>query len=223
MKSSLAFLLQLRVAIAGALALGIAGIFIAIYCQGLFAEASTRNAQVQVEARKVQAKLDSVYIERKEINDFLPRYNALRAIGAIDDERRLDWIERLAAVSEKRGLPRLIYTIAPRAPYARLANPAPALAFQASRMKLEASLIHEGEFIDVIASLREPPIGVLEIQSCVLKRIAQANAPAVPRPALAPNEGNLTAMCEIDWITLVENRAAASDGTAAPQPEGRSP
>lgn len=204
------FLVQLRGAAAGGFALLIAGLLIALYCRAEHKTAIRQNAQAQAANRQAQANLDVAYAERRDISEFLPRYGTYQRLGALDEERRLEWMERLATIREERRLPRLSYTIAPRAPYPQLANPSQTLSFQASRMRLDLGLLHEGDFIQMLERLRTPPIGTLEIQNCRLRRNQESGAPAADAAA-----DNLSATCDIDWITLVETRPPATDGTPA--------
>lgn len=206
------------------LAFGVAaaGVATAMYCREQATQARALFAQSQAASREVQTRLDSVHLERQEISDFLPRYNALRAGGALGDEHRLDWIERLAEIRDSLQLPRLTYTISPRQPYALLPEAGPALGFAASRMKLELGLVHEGDLVALIKRLGEPRIGVFEIQSCNLRRPVRTGLPVTSRNAQHdPKEGNLVGECNVDWITLVAQPAA--DAAAAPAPASGRP
>ena len=207
-------LVKLRWAIAFAFALSAIGVAAAMYCREQVNEARAVVAQSQAASREVQARLDTVHLERQEISDFLPRYNALRASGALGEERRLDWIERLADLRDSLKLPRLTYTISPRQPYTLLPEAGPTLGFAASRMKLELGLVHEGDLVALINRLGEPRMGVFEIQHCNLRRPVRSGLPEASRNSLHdPKDGNLIGECNVDWITLVA-KATADAGTA---------
>ena len=208
--------MQLRGAAAGGFALLIVGLLIAFYFRAEHKTAIRQNAQAQAANRQAQANLDVAYAERRDISEFLPRYGAYQRLGALDEERRLEWMERLAVIRDERRLPRMSYTIAPRAPYPQLANPSQTLSFQASRMRLDMGLLHEGDFVQMLERLRAPPVGTLEIQNCRLRRNQESGAPAADAAA-----GNLSATCEVDWISLLETRPPATDGTPAAQSRAR--
>ena len=199
--------MQLRGAAAGGFALLIVGLLIAFYFRVEHKTAIRQNAQAQAANRQAQANLDVAYAERRDISEFLPRYGAYQRLGALDEERRLEWMERLAAIRDERRLPRM---------YQQLANPSQTLSFQASRMRLDMGLLHEGDFVQMLERLRTPPVGTLEIQNCRLRRNQESGAPAADAAA-----GNLSATCEIDWISLLETRPPATDGTPAAQSRAR--
>ena len=221
----MALLPKLRWAIACAFGLAAIGVAVAMYCREQADQARAVVAQSQTVSREVQARLDSVHLERQEISDFLPRYNALRASGALGAERRLDWIERLADIRDSLQIPRLIYTISPRQPYTTLPAAGPGLGFAASRMKLDLGLVHEGDLVALIRRLGEPRMGVFEIQNCNLRRPVRAGGPAASRNTQTDaKEGNLVGGCDVDWITLIAQPAADAGTATAPAPApGRRP
>jgi hypothetical protein len=144
-----------------------------------------------------------VYAERREIDDYLPRFNTLKSLGALGNENRLDWIERIAAIRRELDLPRLAYTIEPRQANAQMQQPVAGLTFETSRMKLDFALVHEGDLLRLIERLRSPAMGVFEIRACVLFRKPLAAAPASGLAGAAQAfAGNLEGACELDWISL---------------------
>ena len=207
---------QVRWAVLGALILSGAGVAVALYGIDKHQATEVGARQVRSQARDTQQRLGSVYAERLEIDAFLARYNTLQSIGALGDESRLDWIERLATIRDDMRLPRLTYSVAARAPSVGLAEPAPGLRFESSSMKLEFGLVHEGDLLQVIARLRAPPMGVFEIRDCTLQRTAAASADA---PAGATDvqtaAANLRGECLLDWTTLTGARPPV-DSVAPP-------
>lgn len=210
MKSALA---QVRWAGLGALVLASAGVTAALYGIDRHRATELGFLQVKAQARDTQQRLGSVYGERLEIDAFLARYNMLQSIGALGDESRLAWIERLAAIRDDMRLPRLTYSVAARTPTVGLTEPAPGLRFESSSMKLEFGLVHEGDLLQIIARLRAPPMGVFEIRNCALQR-----APAAPADAAAgatdgrATPANLRGECLLDWTTLTGARPPADPG-----------
>ena len=210
MKSALA---QVRWAGLGALVLASAGVTAALYGIDRHRATELGFLQVKTQARDTQQRLGSVYGERLEIDAFLARYNMLQSIGALGDESRLAWIERLAAIRDDMRLPRLTYSVAARTPTVGLTEPAPGLRFESSSMKLEFGLVHEGDLLQIIARLRAPPMGVFEIRNCALQR-----APAAPADAAAgatdgrATPANLRGECLLDWTTLTGARPPADPG-----------
>ena len=210
MKSALA---QVRWAGLGALVLASAGVTAALYGIDRHRATELGFLQVKAQARDTQQRLGSVYGERLEIDAFLARYNMLQSIGALGDESRLAWIERLAAIRDDMRLPRLTYSVAARTPTVGLTEPAPGLRFESSSMKLEFGLVHEGDLLQIIARLRAPPMGVFEIRNCALQRApaASADAPAGATDGRA-TPANLRGECLLDWTTLTGARPPADPG-----------
>lgn len=212
---------QVRWALLGALVLAGAGVAAGLYGIDKHGATEAGYMQVKAQAGDTQQRLGSVYGERLEIDAFLARYNTLQSIGALGDESRLAWIERLAAIRDDMRLPRLNYSVASRAPSVGLAEPAPGLRFESSSMKLEFGLVHEGDLLQIIARLRAPPMGVFEIRNCTLQRapVVPADAPAGAADGGA-SPGNLLGECLLDWTTLTGAKppvdAATSPAAAKP-------
>ncbi len=224
-------------AIAGLLAATLAGLGAAAAFGGNWfkTENIKREQTMRKQALEASGRLARANEEREQISAYMKRYQnyvrikAIRpAAGADKSEseqgERLDWIERVVEAREARALPRIVYTIAARKPHEALAVPGTKLAIYASRMKLDLGLLHEGDFIDYLHRLSHPPAGIFQIEQCTLeareggKRAAKA-APGVlstPSAGAGPsgNQGNLSATCEIDWITLVEEPRNGAAGAA---------
>ena len=88
----------------------------------------------------------------------------------------------------------------------------PGWSLQASRMKLELGLVHEGDFISYLRRLAYPPAGIFQIDHCTIQGSKAGNVRAAGRAsdprggtASAGTNANLSATCEIDWITLIED------------------
>jgi hypothetical protein len=212
----IAFLKQLRWSALAALMLAAIGIAAAWVGDSRQQESATRHAIAQSAAIEAQRRLGSVYAERREIDNFLPRFNALGALGALGNENRLDWIERLAALREELRLPRLSYTIDPRQANPQLPAPGSGLVFESSHMKFEFELLHEGDLLRIIERLRNPAMGVFEFNKCVIARLegTVADLPAA-RGAVAPLASRLGGECHLEWISLT--------GAKPPQPDTTPP
>lgn len=195
---------SLRWSIAGAVMLVLLGIAAAWYGTHLHAAATNLHDQAQARAIESQQKLGRALAERRDIDDFLPRYENLRGLGAIDNENRLDWIERIAAIRTELRSTRLTYSIEPRQAYTRLAPPGAGMRFEASPMRVEFSAVHEGDLLRLIERMRSPAMGVFEVRTCSLAREAGAGGDAAASPGLA-------GVCQFDWISLV--------GATPPSPE----
>lgn len=203
---------QLRWAMALAFVLALAGMAAGWYGSSLHGAAAAVNTQALARAEEAQQRLGSVYTERREIDEYLPRYATLRTLGALDNENRLDWIERVTAIRDELRLPGLAYTVEPRQPYAPLPSPGAGLRFEASRMRLEFAAIHEGDLLRIIDRLRTPAIGVFEARGCTLSRDDTGGAPPPDQAAALPT---LSGACLLDWVSLAGATAPAAQATPA--------
>ena len=227
-------------AIAGLLAATLAGLGAAAAFGGNWFKTETvkREQLMRKQALEASGRLARANDEREQISAYMKRYESYVRIKAIrpaagadksapEQGERLDWIERVVEAREARALPRIVYTIAARKPYEALAVPGTKLAFYASRMKLELGLLHEGDFIDYLRRLSNPPAGIFQIEHCTLeareghgKRPAKADPGVISKlgvgasPGPSGNQANVSATCEIDWITLVEEPRNGAAGAA---------
>lgn len=202
MKITSADLPRLQLSLAAALlmiALGAAGLSLAL--------ASSRTAKLELAAAQKERnefddKLLRVRGEEAEIKQKSAVLSALEARGVVGEERRLEWVELLKAISERRRLLDLHYEIAPQRP---LDPAAPgAFAFYASTMSVQLKLLHEEDLTRLLDDLRQQAKALIEVKRCTVARL--------PRTGEAVRHGQLQADCQIDWVTL----RAAADGAAPP-------
>lgn len=218
--------MQLRWSIAGAALLAIAGVATAYYYHLDQRRAAAELAQARAASLSASANLAAAHTERQDVIEFLPRYRVLERLGAFGEERRLDWIERMDAVRDELKSPRLIYTIAPRAPLPERPEPAAGLAYEGSRVKIEFDLLHEGDLFYMLRRLSQPVMGFAEFQSCTLRRVPRVNAAANRDEGARDGEPNLTGDCQLDWVSLIAARpaeAAAEPAATTPASAARPP
>jgi hypothetical protein len=70
----------------------------------------------------------------------------------------------------------------------------------ASRVKLKARALHEGDILAFVDSLTRNPQGFYPIDRCSMKRIEVAAADSL--------QPRVEADCTLEWITLKEKRVA---------------
>ncbi|MBL8377157.1 MAG: hypothetical protein JNM79_04775 [Burkholderiales bacterium] len=219
-------LMQLRWSIAGAVLLAVIGVATAYYYHLDLRRATAELAQARAASLSASASLAAAHAERQDIVEFLPRYRVLERLGAFGDERRLDWIERMDAIRAELKSPRLIYTIAPRAPLPERPEPVAGLGYEGSRVKIEFDLLHEGDLFHLLRRLSQPVMGFAEFQSCTLRRVPRMSVPTAREEAPTDGEPNLTGDCQLDWVSLIAARpaeAATDAGTALPATAARPP
>lgn len=164
-------------------------------------DAQVAQASAQKQSNDVDAKLRQVRSEEAEIKQKSAVFNALEARGVIGEEQRLEWVELLKTIRERRRLLDLQYEIAPQ----RVLDPAPgsSLAFYASTMKLELKLLHEEDLTRLLDDLRQQARALIQIRSCKVWRLPRAAGESA-------TNAQLQAACQIDWITLHQTPAAGS-------------
>ncbi|MES2075086.1 MAG: hypothetical protein V4462_05635 [Pseudomonadota bacterium] len=156
-------------------------------------DAADALAQAQQTRDAAYARFAHVENEKQEIRAYQPRFIALRARGMIGEENRLDWVEAVRQVQERRRLPPLSYEIDPQQPVRlEAAVGLGEYRLRASRMRLHMDLLHEMDLFNFLADLRARSF--YAAQDCSLKRQAVAQNVA--------NAPTLTADCTLNWLTL---------------------
>lgn len=173
-----------------------------------FALQSTRKAtqermSAQSERNDFDSKLKQVRSEENEIKQKSAVFNALQGRGVIGEEQRLEWVELLKDIRDKRRLLDLQYEIAPQ----RLLDSGSGngFSFYASTMTTQLKLLHEEDLLHFLDDLRQQARALIQIKSCRVERLPR-NLSENATPA------QLQAECRIDWITLRE-RSGSEKGT----------
>ncbi len=136
------------------------------------------------------AKLKQVSNEESEVKKKSLIFNQLQERGVIGDEQRLEWIELLKDIRDRRRLLDLEYEIAPQRQIEGSSDND--FSFYASAMKLQVKLLHEEDLEHLLADLRSQAKALIMVRSCTVSRL----------PIVSDEHANLLAACEIDWITL---------------------
>lgn len=189
MKLTLADLPKIQLSLIAALLMVALGAATVLYALDSDKGAQAAKKTADRTFKEFDGKLKQVRNEENEIKRKAATFNQLQARGLIGEEQRLDWIELLKSIHEQRRLIDLEYEIAPQRSLD--ANPGSDLDFYASSMKLHLKLLHEEDLTRLLADLRNQAKALLQIRSCKVDRLANGSGQA-----------NLSADCEIDWITL---------------------
>lgn len=157
-----------------------------------------RRAQFDLDqARRVHEaalyKLQNTERERREINQYQPRFLALREQGMVGQENRLAWIDTIRRSQATRRLLSVSYEIEPQQAVT-LSAPIALGDYQlrASRMELHMGLLHELDLFNLLDDLRSA--GLYTVQECRMKRLEV--------PPDAANAPRLSADCTLNWATL---------------------
>ena len=131
--------------------------------------------------------------EEGEIRQKAAVFDRLAARGVIGEEERLEWVELLNEIRDRRRLPEVQYEFAPQRALERAG--AGASGLYASAMKLQAQLLHEEDLVRLLGDLRERAPALIQVKRCDLSRLPAADTGKL-------RQGSLRADCLIDWITL---------------------
>lgn len=155
------------------------------------------GGQAEKRLREARSRLDGARRERDNLTESAEVFRSLVDRGILQDERRLDLIELVAELRKRHRLLGLEYEIAPQRPL-----PGPTYAsvdVLASRVKLKARALHEGDLLEFIDALARSPRGLYPVERCALKRVDDGNTIAV--------RVRVEADCTLEWITLREKKA----------------
>jgi hypothetical protein len=155
--------------------------------------AKLANSAAAAEHSEFEIKLKQVRNEENEIRQKSALFSNLQARGVIGEEMRLDWVELLKDIRDKRRLMNVEFEIAPQR--ALDSGPVSNFSFYASTMKLQFRPLHEEDVLRLIDDLRRQAKALIQVKSCKVSRL--------PGNGLA----QLQADCQIDWITAREAKS----------------
>jgi hypothetical protein len=151
--------------------------------------------------RRLQDARTRVEGARRERDNLVQSAEVFRTLvdrGMLQGERRLDLVELVNSLRARHQLAGLDYDIAPQRPL-QLAGGRGfgSIDVLASRVKLRARALHEGDVLAFIDDLTATPQGFYPVDRCVMRRLDAAPDTIQPRV-----EGE----CTLEWITLKEKR-----------------
>jgi hypothetical protein len=155
----------------------------------------------QAERRQAAERLARVAQEERDVHDHVRLYVRLKDLRILGEEQRLEWVEALERIRAARELGELRYQVERRRVLKTLPGK-PALDLHSSNMKLELSVLHEGDLIGFLQDLRASGNAYYSVRQCSIARIANAEqaAPLAPR---------LRAVCQVELITLAESKSGS--------------
>ncbi len=137
--------------------------------------------------------------EKSTIVKYLPLYKELISDGFVGEERRIDWVDTLRKIHKSNKLFNINYTISTQEEYKPEFNSGLG-AFQMFRsiMKLEVSMLHEGDLLTVLDLLKQEQPSPFIPRECEITRQKQEISKTLT--------SNMIAICELDWLTIHEPR-----------------
>lgn len=149
--------------------------------------------------REARARVESARRERDNLQQSADVFRTLVDRGMLQTESRLDVVELLNTLRVRYQLV-LDYEIAPQRtlalPGGRVFQSVDVLA---SRVKIKARALHEGDMLGFIDALETSSRGFYPVDRCAMRRVD------VPDPeSLQPR---VEAECMLEWITLKDKHA----------------
>lgn len=154
------------------------------------------GAAARTQLAEFEEKLRQVRSEEAEIKHKAAVFDQLRERGIIGEESRLDWVELIKEIRDTRKLLDIQYEFLPQQIMAK--DDSGDYSFRSSTMRLQMKLLHEGDLLQFVNDLRSRARAYIRVRSCSLSRAPRGTS----EPAL------LSAVCEIDWITVLPVKMA---------------
>ncbi len=170
---------------------------------------SQQNSHLRFSANQSAVHEDyaALVYRRRLVDRYHRRYNALRDLGFVGEERRLDWLETLRVTTEDLVLPRVNYAIEPQLQVIAPTDSILAdgqVQIRLSHLRLEMGLLHEVDLLRFIDQIQEQAPGLIKIDACSLIR---NNVGSV----LKANQVNLQATCSLQIFSVVTSDVIDKD------------
>ena len=183
------------------LGLGLALILVMLLVGMVQQKQDEAQAALDIQQRQLsQARqhYQSSGLEKETIVKYLPVYQKLIEEGFVGEERRIEWVDALREIHQQHKLFSINYSIGAQEQYAPAFgfNPG-AFSLYRSVMKLELSMLHEGDLLMLLEALAAKQTAPFMLRECEITK----NASKVNPDKLAPY---LVAKCELDWLTIHE-------------------
>jgi len=162
-----------------------------------FAEGE-RNLYRMSQARldKIKAQYQGALNQRQLIEQYFEPFKKLVRRGFIGSENRLNLIETLTGVAEKRKIAPIAYHMKALKPYAGNGKINSNLfQINASEVVLHMKLLHEHDLLDVFAELDQRTSGIYDIKKCDLSLAGE-------KIVFAAHAANIDAECILTWFTI---------------------
>jgi hypothetical protein len=152
--------------------------------------------------QEARARLDGARRERDSLQESADVFRTLVERGMLQGEHRLDLVELVNSLRAKYQISALDYEVAPQRPLQLAGGRSfKSVDVLASRVKLRARALHEGDLLGFIDALSRNPQGFYPVDRCAMKRLVAPSPDSI--------QPRVEADCTLEWITLKEKRARA--------------
>lgn len=182
-----------------ALVLACAGAALIWFVNQKIVSANARLVLAKNERTQAREKLARISEEEREVKERIEVYRRLRSLNIIGKERRLDWVDAIQRIRVGREMLDVRYRIEPQKLMTSLPGKPGTVNFNTSAMRVDFSLLHEGDLLAFLDDLRDAGNAYVSVRKCTVLRSGSAAPPGAA--TLAPR---LTADCQIDLITILD-------------------
>jgi hypothetical protein len=177
-----------------------ASLFIVLGSHWILEREKRDSASSGQRVQEARARLENARRERDSLQESSEVFRTLVERGLLQSERRLDLVELVNVLRARYQLFSLDYEIAPQRPLSlgggRVFNSVEVLA---SRVKLKARALHEGDVLGFVEALSQSRQGFYPVDRCMMRRLEPPT-----EDSLQPR---VEAECTLEWITLKEKNA----------------
>ena len=179
------------------LAIAVAASFAIVAFTSARNSTSEQQYRAQLAAlQEARTRLQRSGEERETVLHFLEAYRRLEEIGFVGEERRLTWVESLRVANAQAKLFGVDYQLSAQEPFLRAPKDNPISdRVKHSRMRISFGALHEGDLTRLLRALSAQQPGIFALNSCTLDRAGRKGAPT-------PGHANLTAECDLSWLTI---------------------
>ena len=182
-------------AVALSIAIGI--VFIAVdYWNHSNAELQASNKAVRAAKKEYEHAVNN----RRIFEEFNPRFELINRHNIVNSENRLDWAEKIEAITNRYNLPQVEYRIEKQEALkdAALKKQFPGIKISKSVMKLDMQVMHEGDVFRLLNSLDEEAKGLFDVQKCTIERKKQAGTDLLTQFDFR----NFSVSCVLNWYSI---------------------
>ena len=180
----------------------VAGVVIIAGTQGLLQRELSDGVASSRRLSEARSRVESARRERDNFQESADVFAKLTQRGLLKPESRLDLVERVNALRARHKLAALDYEIAPQRPLTLAGGQAfGAIDVLASRVKVHARALHEGDAIAFVDEISRNPQGIHPVDRCLFRRIELPSG----AESLAPR---IEVDCSLEWITVREKRGS---------------
>ena len=174
----------------------IAALALVMVSGGFQDNAERTLAQREAQLREARLRIQNAGEEKEMIGRYLGRYQQLAQAGFVGDEQRINWLDALRLANEEARIFGVEYDIGTQKPYVYAAEfNAGSLLLQESVMQLKFRMLHEEDVARFFSALARYGGGFFTVDQCTIRRIRPGDFDRTLQP-------NLTAECEVRWLTV---------------------